>query len=174
MAVKKGNNTSAPVSSGEMLKLIKIVLIIVAISVAFYGITVLVLKYKKNQGSDYVGNSTPAIIQYEEIMLGTLLSQKENEYYVLVMHEDDPYNTLFESYMKTYKAKEGALTVYKANIDSVFNQYYVSDVSNLNVSEVTNFKVSDISLIKVKDKNVVEAYEGFDNIENALKELTKK
>lgn len=176
MANKKTNRTSVShnmESSDEMLKLVKIILILIVIVVLFYGITVLLTKYKKNRENNYASSSTPAVIQYDEILLGTLLTQNAEEYYVLIEKENSPYNDLFDTYLKSYKSKENAMKVYTANLDSVFNHYYVADISVLNTNDMSKFKVSDVTLVKIKNKMIVETYEGVDNIENALKNLIK-
>lgn len=162
-----------PVSSDELMRLTKIVLIVIVIVVLFYGITVLMTKYKKEKTENEVPNTTPAVIQYDEIMLGTLFRQPRDEYYVLIQKEEDPYNSLFESYITTYSSKAEALKVYTANLDSIFNSYYIGEKSNLKTDNISEFKVSDISLVKVKEKSVVESYEGMEEIEKALKELIK-
>ncbi len=171
--VPKKVESEPPIRSDELMKLVKIVLIVVVIIIIFYGITVLMTKNKKEKTDNNVNNTTPAIIQYDEIMLGTLFRQPRDEYYVLIQKEDDPYNSLFQSYITTYGSKTDSLKVYTANLDSVFNAYYVSEKSNLKTDNISEFRVSDISLIKVKEKAVVESYEGLEEIEKALKELVK-
>lgn len=168
----ENKKTVVPVSSDEMTKLIRIVFIIVAIVIIFYAITVLITKYKKE---NYERNTTPikAIIQYDEIIIGTLLNQSRNEYYVLMEKEENLYHSLLQSYLDSYQTKQNALKVYTVNLDSIFNADYISSESKLNVENIKDFRVSNISLIKVKDQKIVETYEGIDQVENALKNLIK-
>lgn len=174
MAKKVKQHTSAPVNSDEMMKLIKIILVVVIIVVAFYGITVLITKLQKEESQERNHESVPAVIQYEEIVLGTLLNQPESEYYVLVDKEENAYTSLFDSYLETYNGTENALTVYRANMDSVFNQFYVAEKSVLQPNRMSEFRVADFTLLKIKNKKIVEAYEGIDSVEKVLKELVKK
>lgn len=169
---KKNNQNSAPINSDEMIKLIKVILIVVVIAVIFYGITILVTKYKKKDNGKTNKKPISAVIEYDKIQMGTIFSQPKEEYYVLIEKEDSPYNDLFESYLSVYEITENALKVYKVNMDDVFNQFYVAEQSVLETSDISKFKVSDVTLIKVKNKAVIESYEGIEKVEEALKKIT--
>lgn len=170
---KKQTPNSTTMNSDEILRLIKIILILVVIVVVFYIITIVITKYQKDSTEPNYNDTTPAIIQYDEIVLGTLLKQSREEYYVLIKGEKEPYEELFSSYIKTYSSKAKSLKVYTANLDDVFNQFYVSETSYLKTKNISEFRVSGISLVKVKNHEVVEAYEGIDEIETAFKALVK-
>lgn len=161
-----------PDTSLEITKLIKIIVVVVVIAVVFYGITILITKYKKDNDTD-TNTTIPTTIQYDEIVLGSLFRQSQNEYYVLIQKEEDPYNSLLSSYISSYSAKANSVKVYLVNMDHVFNQFYVSTESNLNTNDIRSFRVSGLSMVKVSNKNIVESYEGIDAIENRFKELLK-
>lgn len=170
---EKNNTEVNAINSDEITRLIKIILVILVIAVLFYGVTVLVTKFKKDKVENRHYDDTPAIIQYDEILIGTLLDQPREEYYVLIQKEDDPYNSLFADYINSYKSKKDALKVYLSNMNHIFNQFHFSEHANINTNNIVEFKVSDVTLIKVKQKNIVETYQGVDEIEKALKELIK-
>lgn len=175
MANKKNKQaaTQAPVTSDEMMKLIKVIAIVVVIAIVFYLITIVITKYKKEKQQPNYSDTTPAIIQYDEIVLGSLFKQMRDEYYVLIMNEKEPYQKLLSIYVQTYSAKEKSLKVYTSNLDSIFNKSYVSDTANLKTSNISEFRVSGLTLVKIKQNTVVEAYEGIDAIETAFKALVK-
>ncbi len=175
MANKNNKQTviQKPVTSDEMMRLIKVIIIVVIIAVIFYFITIVITKYKKEKTQPNYNDSTPAIIQYDEIVLGSLFNQKREEYYVLIMEEKEPYKELLSSYMKTYSAKENSLKIFTSNLDSVFNQFYISETSNLKTSNISEFRVSGLTLVKIKNNSVIEAYEGIDAVEKAFQSLVK-
>ena len=154
-------------------KLIKIILVLVVVIVVFYGITVLVTKYQKTNIPNRNVSDDPAIIQYDEIMIGTMLKQPRKEYYVLIKADDSLYNSLLDSYQKSYSGKKDALKIYTANTNDGLNQFYIATSSNIKTDDLSKFRVSDITLIKVANQKIVEAYEGIDDVEDALKKLLK-
>lgn len=164
---------SSVTSSDEMMKLVKIILVLFVIIVVFYGITVIVIKQKKNNSTITNRENEPAVIQYDEILIGTLLDQPREEYYVFIQQDDSLYQSLFTSYMKTYRSKTGALKIYTSNMNDVLNSFYVSETSNLKTTNMKEFRVSDVSLIKIKNGSITESYEGLDAVEEAFKQLVK-
>lgn len=163
--------SSIVASSDEMGKLIKIILVLIVIVIAFYGLTILITKFQKNTIPDRNQNDTPAVIQYDEILIGTMLKQAREEYYVLIQKDDDQYRTLTSYYLQRYSSNSKALKVYMSNMNSVYNQFYISGNSNIKPNSINEFRVSKITLVKVKNHEIVEAYEGIEEIEKAFKEL---
>lgn len=168
----KGNN-SPIVGSDEMDKLIKIVLVLVVICAIFYGLTIIITKFQKTSVPDRTKETTPAVIQYDEILIGTMLNQVRDEYYVLIQKDDDQYQSLTSYYLQKYKTKQNAWKVYTVNMNSVFNQFHVAETSNLRPTNIGEFKVSQVTFVKIKNHQIEEVYEGMDEVENKLKELIK-
>lgn len=155
-------------NQNEMGKFIRIIVVVVIIFLAFYLLTIFATKHKK---SDYTKKpTTPAIIQYEEIILGTLYTQKDSTYYVLVKEEDEPYLLTIEKLLQQYKAKENGLPYYIVDLSSVFNQKYVGEVSSF---EPDNLKIKGTTLLKIKDQMIVEHYETIDEILSTLKAVNQ-
>lgn len=154
------------VMDDEVSKLIKITVIIVIVFAVFYVITKLVTEDNKIDDS----KEEKAEIQYQEIMLGNLLKQPESEYYVLVMFEDDIYNSLYNNYFVQYDKKDNSLSKYEVNINNIFNKHYIADESNF---DVNGLKFKESTLLKIKNDKISETYEGRENIINELKEITK-
>ncbi len=166
---EKAKKTEIIVNNDELSRLIKIILIVTAVFLIFYGITTLVTKNKKIQQLE---NTNP-IIQYDEILLGNLFDQPNNEYYVLVTVDDDQYSSAYSTYLSTYKSKEKAIRFYTSNLDSGFNKSYKSDESKINISNLTELKLKDSTLLKIKNNKIVSAYEGNSKIIEHLKALIK-
>lgn len=166
--------SSTIVSSDEMGKLVKIILVLIIIVVAFYGLTVIITKFQKTSIPERNQNTVPAVIQYDEILIGTILNQARDEYYVLIQKDDDQYQTLTSYYLQKYSSDSKSLKVYKSNMNSIYNEFYISETSNVRTNNVGEFRVSTITLVKIKNHEIVEAYEGLEEVESAFKKLTDK
>ena len=170
MAKKKTNKKNTVETNNELVNLIKIVVIVCVVLLAFYFITVLV--NKKTKGSAFDNDESVAVIQYDKIIVGEILNRPDNTYLVLVEKENDVNSNLYQSYLSIYSGKENALKVYNVDLSEVFNLNYVGDETILD-NGIQNYKFSNTTLIKVSDGNIFESYIGSEAIENYLKELIK-
>lgn len=170
MAKKKTNKKNTVETNNELVNLIKIVVIVCVVLLAFYFITVLV--NKKTKGSAFSDDDSVAVIQYDKIIVGEILNRPASNYLVLVESENDVNSNLYQSYLSIYSGKENALKVYNVDLSEVFNLNYVGDETILD-NGIQNYKFSDTTLIKVSDGNISESYIGTEAIENYLKELIK-
>lgn len=167
MATKGKNN----VTNDEVSRLIKMVLIVTGFFLIFYVITLFVTKEEEVETP-----KTPATIQYDEILIGNLLEQPKDEYYVLVYDKEDIYVDLYITYLIQYEQSRGRY--YTAKMENPLNAKFVSSESKLNVSNVLDLRVSQSTLFKVEDGKIVKSFEGNEKIKNHLsnliKEVTKK
>lgn len=166
-AKKVKEETKAPVTNNEMVNLIKIVLIVTAIFLIFYGITTLVTD--KNSNNDT--NTEDVVIQYDEILLGTLFEQSNSEYYVLVTTEEDYNAQTYSSLVSSYKAKENSLRIYTSNLDNGFNKSYKAEENKIS-NNLKELKLKGSTLLKIKDKNIIASYQG-NEVMNHLNSLLK-
>ena len=166
--VEEKNKEIMPTTNNEMVKLVKIVLLITGIFLVFYGITLLVTENKKEETP-----VTEATIQYDEILLSSLFEQPNNEYYVLVTKEDDDYLGVYSVYTSKYQSKENKLRLYTANLSSGFNSLYEAEESNLNTTKIEELKLKDSTLLKISNKKIVASYEGSTKIIEHLKNISK-
>lgn len=103
------------------------------------------------------------------IMLGQLLDQHDEEYYVLIYDFDDKVLSV-SSWLSVYESSSDAITVYEVDSENKFNsKYIVSENSNPNAKSIDELNVISPTLIKVKDGSIVEYIEGEDNITNVFK-----
>lgn len=166
--VEEKNKEIMPTTNNEMVKLVKIVLLITAIFLVFYGITLLVTEKKTEETP-----VTEATIQYDEILISSLFEQPNNEYYVLVTKEDDDYLGVYSVYTSKYQSKENKLRLYSANLSSGFNSSYEAEESNLNTTKIEELKLKDSTLLKISNKKIVASYEGSTKIIEHLKNISK-
>ncbi|MBR3898158.1 MAG: hypothetical protein IKJ43_02620 [Bacilli bacterium] len=150
----------------EMGKLFKIVLIVTAILIVFYGVTVVVTKSansakKKNEVKEELA------IQYNKIIIGSMLN-KDGEYYVLIEQKDDEHLTEYQNGLQMAQVNDHK--TYEADLSDSFNKSYLSDKSNYD-SDLTKFKVTGTSLVQINDHNISSVYDNYDSIKAKLEEL---
>ena len=180
--MKKAKKVSSPKKTNlitstdnEMSKLLILILIVALVFALFYVITLFVTKNDdKDNSSNNTEENVEATIQYEKILAGNILSQKHDEYYVLVYFEDDRYIDLYKSYLSYYSTSvDNSLPYYYVDIDDVFNKSFISEKSNLSVTKANDFKFSQTALLRVKDSKVISTYEGNEQISGKLGRMTK-
>lgn len=163
----KKSNSKKIKNDNELTKLIKIVLVVTAIMIVFYGITILVTKNKSSE-SNANKTSEKAVIQYDEIMIGTLLNQNKDWYYVLIKEEDDNRITEYETLLGLISAKESNPKIYTANLTDSFNKKYLAKEADYN-NDLSKFKVTGTTLIEVKDGKITNVYSTYEEIKEELK-----
>lgn len=164
--MKKNNKNN---NSGiEMGNLFKIVLVILIVFGAFYIFTYYLQKNKQMTNIENKPN-TITTIQYDEILIGNLLNQKEDDYYVLIVNESD-YNARYKEYLSRFSNKG---KFYYSLIDNGLNKKYIVDSSNLKVDNIQDLKVSQTSLLKINNGKIVEAYDGNSSVMEALINIGK-
>lgn len=169
--LKKNNQGYNSQSENPITSLFKIVIIIVIAFALFYALTYVVTKHKKN----YVweNNEMSSVIQYDKIMLGTLLTQSESEYYVLAYDYSDDNKDIYETYISMYTSKKDSIKIYTSDLASDFNKKYIADKSNFNFDNVKDLKVKQITLFKIKDSKIIDYYEGNDKVIEEFKKMVK-
>lgn len=173
---KKDNKTIDKQNSvdngNELIKLLKIILIVTGIMLIFYGITLLVTDKAdekiENQNKKETASKTE--IQYENIMIGSLLNH-DGSYYVLIEKDDDNHLNEYDSLIGTIKSSEDAPTIYKANLTDSFNKNYLGEEANYYVDDIADFKVTGTTLVKVQDGKIVSVSDSYDAIKNKLNDL---
>lgn len=107
------------------------------------------------------------------IMLGQLLDQSKDEYYVLVYDFEDKVSSV-SSWLSVYEGSSDALDVYKVDSSKKFNsKYIVKENSNPAAKSVNDLKVISPTLIKVNKGNITEYIEGEDKIKEIFKNVKK-
>ena len=116
---------------------------------------------EETQEEVYVDNNT--------IMLGQLLDQSNDDYYVLIYDVNDK-NTIIPTWKSVYESKENPLTVYVVDSKKKFNaKYIVEKGSNSNATKLDELKVVSPTLIRITNKKISEYVEGEDNIVSKFK-----
>lgn len=164
--------TTITKNDSEIAKLIKIVLIVTAIMVVFYGITLAVTKNTSSSESSKNSNNEKAVIQYDDIMIGTMLNKSQDAYYVLIKEDDDNRIVEYETLMKLIAAKTDAPKIYTANLTDSFNKKYLAKEAN-DSSNMEEFRVSGTTLVEIKEGKIANIYSNHESIREKLDALTK-
>lgn len=151
----------------EISKLIKLIIVVSLIVLIFYGLTVLVNQEKEVENPD-----TPASIQYDEILIGNVLKQPNEEYYVMIYDDEDYDTSLYSTYLDLYKQKDEAIRIYTSQLNNPLNQNFKAEKSNLDISDISDLKVQSSTLLKIDNGKIEEFYEGEELVEY-LKEISK-
>ena len=150
----------------EFAKLIKLVIVVTMIFLIFYGITFLV-----NRKTDEEEKNSTVEIQYDNILIGNILIQPNDEYYVMIYDKDDNYLSAYQTFINMYSSKEDAIRVYTADLKNPLNSNFMSDSENFDIDEIGELKIKTTTLIKVKNGKIEKYYVG-DNLKNYLKEIS--
>ncbi len=151
----------------DMQKIMTLLFIIIGSFTIFYFITFVL--NKKNYDDIFkpssLGNSE---IQYDEILVGTMLKQSQDTYYVLATKEEDKNVITYSSILDKYNSIKYEYKIYTINLDSVFNKKNVADVESF---DKDNLKFKWTTLLKIDDKKIIDVYEDADEIERVLNDL---
>lgn len=176
MKMSKNKNNKTQIrelsTTDEGTRLFKILAVILIVFAIFYFLTGYVSDYMDDRNNKTDNTPETAVIQYDKIMIGSILNQSPSEYYVLLNRSDDLYQSLYESYISTYKNDGEHLDVYMVDLDDSFNKKYISEEENLQPEKVSDFRIQNKALLKVTEHKITEVYQG-DEIASKLKELAQ-
>lgn len=183
--MKKGNknrrNTPKKInysSDNQLMTLFKIIIILVVILGVFYGITL----WRTTDKTKTDKKTEETEIQYDEILIGTLLAQNTNEYYVLVADKKANDYTKYDNYIETLSGNSKS-RLYTADKGSVFNKTYIAEETNvkdyIGKTKINGIRINDDCLLHIKKtKNkkgdrVAKITEVFVGDEEILKQFNK-
>ena len=160
--IEKNNMKS---NDNELLKLIKLVIIISIIFLMFYIITIFINKEEEVL-------KPKATIQYDEILMGNILNQPNDTYYVFIKDIDDSKIMVYNAYINNYLGLDDAKRVYTTTIDNPLNNQFIGDKVVIKVKDVKDLRFKETSLVKVEKGKITEYYEK-DEVEDILIKLSK-
>jgi len=172
--VKKNKKVigSTPANYNEdVVRMVKIGVIVLVCFAIIYLATELINKYRNNEAE------VETEIQKVEILMGETFEKKDSEYIVVYYDfEDKLYSDLYSMLVENYNSKGKEVPMYKVDLSTNFSKKYMAteeEASNTNPTGLSNLKVKGATLIRIKDKQVVNYVEGKDNIKNYVNEIMK-
>lgn len=154
--------------SKEVKKFIIILLSIIVLVLAVYGITRLINKDKDNNDDRTV---TAGSIDYDKVSVGTLFNRADDEYYVIVYDGEASNAIYYSALMNKYMNKEKSNKVYFCDLSNELNKkYYVGEDKDSNPKATTSSELAfkDLTLIKIKNGKIVKYLETLDTIKTEL------
>lgn len=150
----------------ELKKFGIVLAIVVILILGVFGVSKLLMK-QKAEDLKYQDGS----VSTTEAIVGTILNQKEEEYYILAydytLTNADVYKNYATNYTQNAKNK---IKVYYLDLSSAFNKdYYVKENSNPKATTSKELKMKDGTLLKIKSGKIVEYIEGLDKIAEKFK-----
>lgn len=113
--------------------------------------------------------TTPAEIQYQNIIAGTTFNQSKTEYYVLFYDTKGDDAKLLSSTLSNYQYSLNYIPYYIVDLNDGFNKTYLSDTSNKNATKASELKINGTTLIKINNGQNVLYVEGKDAVQAILK-----
>mgnify|MGYP003289267671 CR=1 FL=1 len=154
-------------NNNELKQLIILVIVITLILGAIYIVST-ILK-GKDYSSIFDNSLDVSEIQYDEVIIGNMLKQTENEYYVLILDNEDSYSGIFSNYIETYRSLEYDIKIYTVDLNNIFNISAKEEETNLD-----DLKFKSTILLKVKDGEIEESIEDSSEIGEKIIKLTKE
>ncbi len=132
----------------------------------FYLLTVVILDNDTDNSSD---ESDEVEVQFDEILVGTSFSLKDEEYYVLYYEtKDEEISSDLESLVYTYRSSNAEPYVYTVDMSNALNSRFSSDESNDDATKASELQISGPTLIKFVDGKINKYIEGVDDITETL------
>lgn len=164
---EENNKEEIKESSNELKQLAILVVVILAILGIIYLVSLLF--EKKDYSSIFDNSLEVSEIQFDEILVGTMLKQNENSYYVLVMDDEDPYYDVLTTYMETYRKQEYKDKIYTVMLNNIFNKNSKSESTDL-----SKLEFSTSTLVKVVNGEIKESYLDSYEISEIILKMTKE
>lgn len=158
-------------SGNEMGKFLLIVIVLTLLFIAFYAITIFITNKKSTQSTD--PNAVSETIQYEKILIGNLLTQPEEKYYVLIGDQDDDNIDLYDTYLQLYKNVNNHEAVYLAVLNHPMNTRFKGEETNTDITDILDLKVKGTTLVYVEKGKITKSYDNEEDLLKILKELAQ-
>lgn len=155
--------------ANEAKRFVIILLSIIILILAVYGITRLIDKNKDDESSSK--EVTAGEIDYDKVSVGTLFNRREKEYYVIAYDGEDANAIYYSALINKYMKNENALKIYFCDLSNELNKkYYVGEdgESNQSATSPSELALKDVTLIKIKGGKIVKYLETLDTIKTEL------
>lgn len=156
--------------SEEQQEVIRFVIILVVI-VAIVALAYLISSIVRSKNKYYYDEVTPGQINNNIVSVGTMFNRANEEYYVILYKEKDTAAAYYDSVVRTYTAKEGALQVYYCDLSNKLNEkYYAGKDGKVNSEAKTIEDVSfgDFTFVKIKKGKIVKYIEDIEKVKTEL------
>lgn len=158
-------------SGNEMGKFLLMVIVVTVLFILFYGITIFITNKKENKENNSASQSET--IQYEKILIGNLLTQSDEKYYVLIQDQEDDNLDLYKTYLQLYKSVKDNKTVYFADLNHPMNVRFQGETTNTDITDILDLKIKATTLVYVEKGKILKSYDNKEELVTVLKELAQ-
>lgn len=152
----------------EIIKFIRILLIVIVFVSIFYFVTRFFVKKDILNKEE---KATSVEIAYDKIVFGMLLNRPYDEYYVLSYAADDINSGYYSYLISNYTQKEDNKYIYYIDTNDSLNKDYIADdnKTNIKATNLKEIKVGKLALFKVNNGKLVKVLDNLDDIKEELK-----
>lgn len=152
----------------QIERFIKILLIIL---IAITGIYLFTKFIVTKEDYKYKANVTEGVIDYNKLIVGNILNQNYDEYYVFVYNGNENKAIYYSSLIDKYMAEENAKKVYWVDLSNKLNEKFITknkEEVNFDAKNISEIKFGEYTLLKISNKQITKY---INNIDDAKKEL---
>lgn len=174
--MKKIKNTSKNKSkvnykTEEQQEMIRFLIIVVIIAACVAGVYFFTKTYvTKDDAKEEAEMTTPASVNYDVTIIGSLLNRPYDEYYAMIYDSTSVSANKYLGVYTSYAQMQNKEKLYYVDLSNVLNApYYTEGETNPKAKTIEDLKLGDFTLIKIKNKKIVKYLEDFDEIKKELK-----
>lgn len=148
----------------EAIRFVVILIVVLLVVVGVYFLSKVIVNKRESQKEQ-----AKITINHDIVTVGTMLSKKDDNYYVLIYDEDNMSESLYSQLLNTYKSSQ-KLPIYYCNLGNNLNKKYVAKdgKSNPDATKVSEFAFGEITLIEVNNGKIKNYYEDIKDITDKL------
>jgi hypothetical protein len=143
----------------EVIRFVKILVIVIILVLVVYLFTRLFVTKDLLNNSTTEKEVTAGSVDYDAMIIGTMLS-KSDDYYVILYNSEDLNSVYYSGLVNAYSNNDDALKVYTIDLSNELNKSYVTDNEseiNLKTTDLSKFKVGNLALLKISNQKITKA-----------------
>ena len=153
----------------EVIRFIKVLLVVIVIVVAVYFATRMFVTKDLFQKTNNEQTVQTGSVDYSVTILGSSLDRPEKEYYVMVYDSTSTKASKYATLLSKYLDQKTHEKVYFADLNNHLNKdYYSKEESNPKATSVSELKVGDFTLFQVKNGKITSYIEDFEKAKEIL------
>lgn len=146
----------------QIRNLIIIFAIVVLVCIGLYFLTDTMIKRENNSNT----TTQEVEIDHEIATVGTMFNRVEEEYFVLIYSSEN--DSKLDNILTKYRSSEEYIKTYFVDLDKKINKTALGDKLVKEPKNSKEVKVTGATLYRIKNGNVINCYNGIEEITNVL------